>query len=98
MFVNGGNLSSLCCSGFFAITRLESEVFISYFDETKWNIAVVDQKSIVESDVNEHKLKLDIVFSSSDFVVSSFKIEYSFFIDFSSMLVLFNFIISYWKT
>lgn len=68
MFVNGGNLSSLCCSDFFAITRLESEVFISYFDETKWNIAVVDQKSIVESDVNEHKLKLDIVFSSSDFV------------------------------
>lgn len=43
-------------------------MFISYFDETKWNIAVVDQKSIVESDVNEHKLKLDIVFSSSDFV------------------------------
>lgn len=61
-------MSSLCCSDFFAITRLESEVFIGYFDETKWNITVVDQKSIVESDVNEHKLKLDIVFSSSDFV------------------------------
>lgn len=43
-------------------------MFIGYFDETKWNITVVDQKSIVESDVNEHKLKLDIVFSSSDFV------------------------------
>lgn len=42
-------------------------MFIGYFDETKRNITVEDQKSIVMSYVNEHKINLDIVLSSSDF-------------------------------
>lgn len=42
-------------------------MFIGYFDETKRNITVEDQKSIVDSYINEHKINLDIVLSSSDF-------------------------------
>lgn len=42
-------------------------MFIGYFDETKRNITIEDQKSIVESCINEHKIDLDIVLSSSDF-------------------------------
>src|SRR5574344_1607442 len=54
-------LRFLCCS------MIESEMFIGYFDETKRNITVEDQKSIVDSYINEHKINLDIVLSSSDF-------------------------------
>ena len=42
-------------------------MFIGYFDETKRNITVEDQKSIVDSYINENKINLDIVLSSSDF-------------------------------
>ena len=42
-------------------------MFIGYFDETKRNITVEDQKSIGDSYINEHKINLDIVLSSSDF-------------------------------
>lgn len=34
-------------------------MFIGYFDETKRNITVEDQKSIVDSYINEHKINLD---------------------------------------
>ena len=42
-------------------------MFIGYFDESKRNIAMDDQKSIVSSYINERKINLDIVLSSSDF-------------------------------
>lgn len=42
-------------------------MFIGYFDESKTNITMDDQKSIVSSYINERKLTLDIIFSSSDF-------------------------------
>lgn len=42
-------------------------MFIGYFDETKRNITVEDQKSIVMSYVNEHQMNVDIFFSSTDF-------------------------------
>ena len=55
-FVNWDNLSGLYCSDFFVISWLESEMFIGYFDETKRNITVEDQKSIGDSYINEHKI------------------------------------------
>lgn len=42
-------------------------MFIGYFDESKKNIAIDDQKSIVMSYVNEHQMNVDIFFSSTDF-------------------------------
>ena len=42
-------------------------MFIGYFDESKRNITVEDQKSIVVSYINEHNLDVDIFFSSTDF-------------------------------
>ena len=45
-------------------------MFIGYFDETKRNITVEDQKSIVDSYINEHKINLDK--ASSDFLVRAY--------------------------
>ena len=42
-------------------------MFIGYFDESKKNTAIDDQKSIVVSYINEHNLDVDIFFSSTDF-------------------------------
>lgn len=42
-------------------------MFIGYFGESKKNIAIDDQKSIVMSYVNEHQMNVDIFFSSTDF-------------------------------
>ena len=45
-------------------------MFIGYFDETKRNITVEDQKSIVDSYINEHKINLDK--ASSDFLIRAY--------------------------
>lgn len=43
-------------------------MFIGYFDESKKNIAIDDQKSIVMSYVNEHQMNVDIFFSSKRYI------------------------------
>ncbi len=42
-------------------------MYIGYFDESKKNITIDDQKSIVMSYINKHNLDVDIFFSSTDF-------------------------------
>lgn len=42
-------------------------MFIGYFDESKKNITIDDQKSIVTSYINKHQMNVDIFFSSTDF-------------------------------
>lgn len=42
-------------------------MYIGYFDESKKNITIDDQKSIVMSYINKHQMNVDIFFSSTDF-------------------------------
>ncbi|MBR2922346.1 MAG: hypothetical protein IKC10_03390 [Alphaproteobacteria bacterium] len=42
-------------------------MYIGYFDESKKNITIDDQKSIVMSYINKHQMNVDIFFSSADF-------------------------------